>query len=32
MSGWILLAIIAAVAIYLVTAYNTMVTLRRRAD
>jgi LemA protein len=32
MSGWILLAIIAAVAIYLVTAYNTRVTLRRRAD
>jgi LemA protein len=32
MSGWILLAIVAAVLVFLVTAYNTMVTLRRRAD
>jgi len=32
MSGWVLLAIIAAVAAYLVMAYNSMVALRRRTD
>ncbi|MCO4053131.1 MAG: LemA family protein [Bosea sp.] len=32
MSGWIILAIIAAVGGYLVMAYNGMVALRRRAD
>jgi LemA protein len=32
MSGWIVLGLIAAVAIFLVMAYNTMVSLRRRAD
>ncbi len=32
MTGWILLAIIVAIGAYLVSAYNTMVTLRRRAD
>jgi LemA protein len=31
-TGWVLLAIIAAIAIYLVMAYNGMVALRRRAD
>jgi LemA protein len=29
---WILLAVIAAVVVFLVLAYNTMVSLRRRAD
>ncbi len=32
MSGWIILAIIAGIAAFLVMSYNTMVTLRRRAD
>jgi LemA protein len=32
MTGWILLGIVAAVAGYLVMAYNGMVALRRRSD
>ncbi len=32
MTGWVLLAIIAAIGGYLVMVYNTMVTLRRRTD
>lgn len=32
MSGWIILGVIAAIAAYLVAAYNGMVSLRRRAD
>lgn len=31
-AGWILLAVIAGLAVFLVMAYNTMVSLRRRAD
>ena len=32
MSGWVLLAILAAIAGYLVIAYNGIVALRRRSD
>ena len=32
MSGWIFLGIVAAIVAFLVMAYNTMVSLRRRAD